>query len=210
MILIPDIVIYDTIKGILAGLKSESNSSSTDTFLHSIYGTEKKLDRFVFLTEAKKIFGKDIVVNFGYNLQVTDTPSIHIVLPSETQKPFALGNDQNYQEPVAGSNNKTLQQVYTASIDANYQLIITSPNSSEVVCMYHTLRACLLSISDHLEFSGLRLTKVSGQELMIQSDLVPPNIFHRSLALNFEYEVSVKNPKLEWLVKFLTINQVLE
>ena len=46
----------------------------------------------------------------------------------------------------------------------------------------------------HLELMGLRLPTSSGNDIVMQDDLVPVPIFHKVLNLSFKYEHNV--PKL--------------
>jgi hypothetical protein len=75
--------------------------------------------------------------------------------------------------------------------DAQYNCIITSDNSLEVLCVYHMIKATLIGIFDNIEFQGIRNPKLSGQDLQLNSDLVPPHIFVRGVGINCSYEQSV-------------------
>jgi hypothetical protein len=70
--------------------------------------------------------------------------------------------------------------------------MITSDNSSEVMIVYYWLKAMFLLFHEELELLGLRNLNHSGQDINLQQDLAPPNIFHRNLSLAFDYESSVK------------------
>ena len=57
--------------------------------------------------------------------------------------------------------------------------------------MYKALQATLISISDHLELAGLQNVRLSGQEIKINGDLVPPNIYLRGVIVDTHHDVEV-------------------
>jgi hypothetical protein len=81
--------------------------------------------------------------------------------------------------------------------DVAYNIVITSDNSLEVICIYTLLKSTLIGIFDHIELSGIRNPKLSGQDLQLNSDIVPPHIFVRGVGLNFSYELTVPSIKEE-------------
>jgi hypothetical protein len=88
-------------------------------------------------------------------------------------------------------DSTSLTPSYERRFDTTFQIICTSDNHSEVLIMYHAIRAGLISIFDTISLSGLENAKISGQELKIKSDLVPENIFMRGIGIASSYEVKV-------------------
>lgn len=46
-------------------------------------------------------------------------------------------------------------------------------------------------IFPHLELMGLRLNKISGNDVLFRDEMMPNGIFHKVLNLSFNYELKV-------------------
>lgn len=220
-IIIPELIIKETLEALLKFLKVDSADTSIDSYLYSLLGVDDQgkplaFNRFNYLAQARTVFSDRMFDNgapkiyLGYNMEVSKMPAIHIILPSEQSDPLTLGADENYQPGRVVGKGKEYTPSYTMTTDATYQLIITSENSSEVVLIYHVIRACLLAINDQLSIRGFMLPRVGGGDLNIQQDFVPPNIFHRALALSFKYEINTYAIAERTLAKKIIIDQLLD
>lgn len=202
-ILFPEIVIYNTLQSIVKMLRQDLQnnvSDDTQTILYKILGVDGdgnpiKMNLYNYFNQAKKIISipDNLSVNFGYNQQVTKNVSMHILLPSE-QSSSSIGEDEGYvQNDIIDINGiKTgTQQYYTQLYDCTYQVMITSNNSSEVNVVYNILKSMLLMIVPHLELMGIRTPTLSGNDIVMQDDLVPVPIFHKVINISFKYENSV-------------------
>ena len=61
--------------------------------------------------------------------------------------------------------------------------------------MYNVFKAYFNSLLDTIDGLGFRNPNLSGQDLQLNSDILPPHMFTRMLSLDFFYENTV--PKLE-------------
>jgi hypothetical protein len=210
-ILMPEIILNRVLKFFFKFLKEdiEENSDPTKTLVYSIFkedrhGLSKNIETFDLYNETLRILmKKEIRVFMGYNMEVSGTGCVHILLPSESGKPLTIGGDEGYveyQESGPEEDAKT-SAVFTQTFDATYQLMVTSENSLEAVIIYNLMKACFLSLFEHLELAGLRDIKTSGQDLSMQSDLVPPHVFHRSLMIGFFYENNVPSHFKDSLIR---------
>ena len=205
-ILLPEFVIQRTLVTIVKMLRDdleENKGDETQSLLYKILGLDEqgqalKLNLYDVFKQAKKIVQtkQNLSVNFGYNQEVANIISMHILLPSE-QGSMTIGADEGYLEDDVfdDDGNKTgVQQYYTQTYESTYQIMITSNNSAEVNVVYNILKSMLLMLVPHLELMGLRLPTLSGNDIVMQDDLVPVPIFHKVLNLSFKYEHNV--PKL--------------
>ena len=205
-ILLPEFVIQRTLVTIVKMLRDdleENKGDETQLFLYKILGLDEqgqalKLNLYDVFKQAKKIVQtkQNLSVNFGYNQEVANIISMHILLPSE-QGSMTIGADEGYLEDdfFDDDGNKIgVQQYYTQTYESTYQIMITSNNSAEVNVVYNILKSMLLMLVPHLELMGLRLPTLSGNDIVMQDDLVPVPIFHKVLNLSFKYEHNV--PKL--------------
>ena len=205
-ILLPELVIHRTLVTIVKMLRDdleENNGDETQSLLYKILGVDEqgqalKLNLYDVFKQAKKIVQtkQNLSVNFGYNQEVANIISMHILLPSE-QGSMTIGADEGYLEDDVfddDGNKIGVQQYYTQTYESTYQIMITSNNSAEVNVVYNILKSMLLMLVPHLELMGLRLPTLSGNDIVMQDDLVPVPIFHKVLNLSFKYEHNV--PKL--------------
>ena len=205
-ILLPEFVIQRTLVTIVKMLRDdleENKGDETQSLLYKILGLDEqgqalKLNLYDVFKQAKKIVQtkQNLSVNFGYNQEVANIISMHILLPSE-QGSMTIGADEGYLEDDVfddDGNKIRVQQYYTQTYESTYQIMITSNNSAEVNVVYNILKSMLLMLVPHLELMGLRLPTLSGNDIVMQDDLVPVPIFHKVLNLSFKYEHNV--PKL--------------
>lgn len=201
-ILLPEFVIHKTLVAIVEMLRAdlaEHAADDTQSLLYKILGTDEQgkplqLNLYNVFKQAKKIIQtkNNLSVNFGYNQEVAQIISLHILLPSEQGK-MAIGVDEGYlSDDIVEDGEKTrVQNYYTQMYDATYQIMITSNNSAEVNVVYNILKSMLLMLVPQLELMGLRLPTLSGNDVVMQDDLVPVPLFHKVINLSFTYEHNV-------------------
>ncbi|HNQ20662.1 MAG TPA: hypothetical protein PKI46_06345, partial [Bacteroidales bacterium] len=167
---------------------------------------------FNFFEQAQDIFlrgnehPRKIAVRMMFDAQRANLPTIHISMPSESNGSDGLGVDEGYQEDIVDTENREVIKTYTRMFDTQYNCIITSDNSTEVLCIYHLIKSVLIGIFDSIEFSGIRNPKLSGQDLQINSDIVPPHIFTRGIGISCSYEQTVPSIQKE---KFINTFKLL-
>lgn len=202
-ILLPEIVIYNTLESIIKLLRNdlvEHPSDDINTILYKILGVDEdgnsiKMNLYDYFKQAKKIISKkdNLSVNFGYNQKVAQSISLHILLPSEQGK-TTIGSDEGYIEDdlLNGEGGKiATQEYFTQTYDCTYQIMITSNNSSEVNVVYNILKSMLLMLTEHLGAMGILLPTLSGNDIVMQDDLSPVPLFHKVINISFTYEHSV-------------------
>ena len=201
-ILLPEFVIHKTLVAIVEMLRAdlaEHAADDTQSLLYKILGTDEQgqplqLNLYNVFKQAKKIIQtkNNLSVNFGYNQEVAQIISLHILLPSEQGK-MAIGADEGYlsDDIVEDGEKVRVQNYYTQMYDATYQIMITSNNSAEVNVIYNILKSMLLMLVPQLELMGLRLPTLSGNDVVMQDDLVPVPLFHKVINLSFTYEHNV-------------------
>lgn len=212
--LMPDWILFHTLETAKKILVTdlEEKTRDEDTYLYKLLGLDEQgnrlqLNRYDVFKQAKKMLTAphNMSVNFGYNQEVANIISLHILLPSETAR-TEIGNGEGY---LLENDSNTTQNYYTQMYESTYQIMITSSNGSEVNVTYHLFKSMLLLLVEHLEFMGLRNPSFSGNDIVMQDDLVPVPIFHKVLNVSFNYEHVV--PKLfadEFLHTFTAIGNM--
>lgn len=207
MITIPEIKIVEVIEVALKTVEYDFNNEADEekTLLYRIFG-ENQMGKFNFFKEAKDLFlrgnehPRKIETRMMFDAQRAALPTIHISMPSDSPGADGIGVDQGYQENIVDQVQQEVIPVYTRMFDATYHAIITSDNSLEVLLIYHLLRSVLIGIFDQIEFNGIMNPKLSGQDLNIQGDLVPPHIFARGIGISCSYEITVPSINKEKFV----------
>lgn len=212
-IIIPENIIYNALESVIKYVRRDLEENKEDEKNSMLYrllgenidGKPLSMNRWNFFTQAKKIFldKNNLSVNFGYNFEVAKIISLHIILPSEQAAESAIGQDEGYGE----DEEEDLTTAYfTQNFTSNYQVMITSNNSSEVMTVYHILKSLLLMLVPHLEIMGLRLNKFSGNDIMFRDEMMPNGVFHKVLNINFNYELKVPQIWKREIIKGVVID----
>ena len=210
-IVLPEVIIYNALESIIKFIRKDltANENEHNTVLYrmlgeDVEGNELKMNRWNFFRQAKKIFldKGNLSVNFGYNFEIAKIISLHIILPSEEAAESAIGQDEGYGTTI---DDEKVQEYFTQNFHSNYQVMITSNNESEVLTVYHILKSMLIMIIPHLEVTGLRLNKISGNDVMFRDELMPNGTFHKVLNLNFNYELKVPQMLRKDIIKGIVI-----
>lgn len=197
----PELVIYNFLNTVQKIMKDdwESNVNKDNTLLANLFkkdrdGKDIEIETYNYFEQAQRIIIKSgLQINLGYNSEVSKMGCVHILLPSESSDAVGIGGDEGYQGYKEEVNGE-FSPIFTQRFNTTYNLLISSENALEVVVIYHFLKACFLSMHDNLELYGFQNLKMSGNDITMQTDLVPTHIFHRSLTLSFGYEMII--PKL--------------
>ena len=107
----------------------------------------------------------------------------------ESHVPYVFKSDSEGQEDLDFED--FFSPVFSQSFSTTYNLLISSENSLEVLMIYNFLKASFLSLHEHLELYGFQNLKMGGNDIQMQQDLVPTNIYHRSLTISFDYEMII-------------------
>lgn len=201
MINIPEIIILDTIKKLLKTIRLDYNNNIADTTKSLLYRllNGNEVQRYKLFTQAEAVFittddnPRHLDVNLFFNAKRAGIPTIHITLPSESERNNAIGLSEGFRETIYDETDGAFIRTFNRRYGAKYNIIITSDNSNEVVLLYHFLRSVLISLNPHFNLSGLQNPKLSGGDLQINSELVPSNIFIRSIGMEFEYDVEAQD-----------------
>lgn len=211
-IIIPENILYNALESVIKYIRkdleknidNDKNSILYRLLGENIDGKPLSMNRWNFFKQSKKIFldKNNLSVNFGYNPEVAKLISLHIILPSEQADSSAIGQDEGY----GAEDEEDLNFYFTQNFTSNYQIMITSNNSSEVMTVYHVLKSLLLMIVPHLEIMGLRLNKFSGNDIIFRDEMMPNGIFHKVLNISCNYELKVPQLLTNEIIKGIVIN----
>lgn len=236
--IVPEVIIYHSVKSILAFIKKDyeddTTTGKTENILHKILykddnGITLSLNNFDYLKQGVNLFvnnqnnthARKIDVNVGYNTQRAGIPTIHILLPNESKHDIGIGMGEGYQgyelitTTIEGEDDEedvevtTRRNKYTGVYKSNYNLIITSDNSSEAVLIYHVLKNLMFACFPAFELRGLRDVEFGGQDLQFTNEFIPPEVFHRSLTINFFYESTVPSLVVDDLITGIATQQTI-
>lgn len=199
-IIIPEIILINIVDSLLNKVKvdfeeNQNNNTPTQSLLYCYFNglTHYKKDYYI---EAVDLFTREvghpriIDTRLFFDAGRAIIPTIHITMPSDQtgQNSLSFGESGSH---VKAREDGSYSNIYERRFDSQYQIVCTSDNHSEVLLMYHLLRAGMISVSDTISFEGLENLKISGQELKINPEIAPNHIFMRSLSVTFSYNVEV-------------------
>lgn len=210
LVRVPEYILLDTVKLILKFIKTDYDSVSdkTKSVLYKLVG-DISVEKYSYFDQAVQIFIKNIEgpaeinVNLIYNMQQNDFPSIYISCPSESNGQNSIGNDEGYTEDIDNGDG-TYTKVFTRRYSCNYQIVITSNNSNDVILIYHVLKAFLISLTAQLNFLGFQDLALGGNDIGQLGQLTPANNYFRGINLSFFYETKTID-----LSKYPIINDLI-
>lgn len=177
-----------------------------------------KIENFDFVSEAINIFTRDnetnqkLQVYIGFNLQRTEaSPAIHILLPNEQSGRYdslgtqAVGMGMGFQTVEDNAIYSTGRAYKGRSFTCDYNLMITAMSSTQVILIYHFVRALLIGMKQELEASGLLNIVFAGSDINLMDEFVPPHVFSRMIRMTFDYSVSAPSTQLETFYKKLCV-----
>jgi len=217
MIIIPEIKIIEIIEVGIALLMEDytTTTDKTKTLLYQYLG-DNQIGKFNFYDQAVDIFTRGnehprkLQTRMMFDAQRAHLPTIHITMPSEVPSGDGIGIDQGYVPDTVDTELMEIIPNYTRMFETNYHAVITSDNALEVICIYHVIKGLLISTFSNIEFAGIRNPKLSGQDLQIQTENMPPHIFVRGLGISCSYESTVPSiDKLKFINKFKVIYNLI-
>jgi len=198
MIIVPQLLVEDAVRKLLSILRKDLlNKPWQETILYTLWS---ETDRFgvEYAEEVRDLFSRKegensrfIDVRLSFDAERANIPTIHVTVPTDEEKAPFLGNNQNGYGGETLSNGSEYRDMYSRMFTARVSLVITSDNAHECMLIYETIRALLISIIPVITLGGFENARLSGQDLMLNQDLVPPNIFIRSISLTGDYLIKV-------------------
>jgi hypothetical protein len=210
IIKIPEFILFDILNKALDYLRTdyENQADKNDSFLMKVL-EGNYIERYDLQTQAVQVFidndpsnQRYLETNLMFNMEREGMPTIHLTLPSEQTQTGGngIGIDQGYADDlivdtvynVDGSvqTNGSFTPVFTRRYQSTYNIVITSDNPNEVILIYHTLRALLISLIPSINLAGLENLAFGGQDVQLNSSLAPKNIFIRAITVTLQYETS--------------------
>lgn len=206
--IVPEVILLESIKGILKYVREDftNQPNEQDTFLFRLF-QQLALQRYVMFEEVKEVVISDpssprfLDVNLFFNSDRANLPTIHIVMNNESQNESPVGIGHQFPNDTSVDNIE--REIFEIKNEASFALVVTSNNTNEVVMLYHLLKAFCISLRNHFEISGLHNIRLSGNDVPIDTSLVPPGIFGRKLDVRFEYFVKSLSLDIVYLRNFI-------
>lgn len=198
MLVVPEFILHDTVERLVEFIRTNFVTAETieQSFIYQLTNTVG-FERYGYYEQAKTVLidngvgsPRELNIQLGFNIKHNKVPSIHIVMPSESDTQNAIGTDE-------GSFNLSVEDidpsymyrnVYARRYNAIYDIVIFSDNLNEVVMLYHIFKSLIVSSIPHLDASGLNKVRITGSDLSPYMELAPKELFSRAIRLSFEYE----------------------
>lgn len=190
--IIPDVLVYNLINGIISHLKQDldSKNDKTKTKLYKLLHKNniQKLNYFndaVSILSRKESEGSQrfLSVRRGFDMEKANTPTIHIedmeFHPSD-DKSFAGMIGDVYEE----NNEVGNYPVYTVTNEGSISIMITSDNKNEVDIINQILWSIIYSAYDSFQLYGIYNLKLRGGGISLNEDIAP-HVIGKILNLEF-------------------------
>lgn len=185
--IIPEIQIKKIIDYVLKKVWTE------DRYIYEVFNSIK-LNEWNFVENGKKLFDQspknpNRVESFlFFNQNRAGLPTIHIVLPGEMPGgDLGLGFDRG--ESLGNCDSELVVKTQSRIFTAKYGIVFTSQNTLETIIMYNLFKSFFIGNDSLLHLNGISNVKISGNDIILEQDLIPANIYSRTLNIEFIYEV---------------------
>jgi hypothetical protein len=186
-------------------IKNVESDSTWRSKLYYIFGSQDLEGMSYFsqmsylLKEKYEGEQRKLGIYLGYNQNHEDFPQISLLLPSEEDNTKQTGVQSGSISFGDGTNAKGNEHFYNTT----YNILITSDNYNDVSVLYHFIKTILLTAINDLQLNGLINPWVTGRDIMMDFDLAPMTLFHRTVAISFSYENRV--PAIDEKVNIATL-----
>jgi len=158
------------------------------------YGFENQ-DDFSILDESIKLFRNcNIKTRIGLSSTSSELPVFHILLPGENEEFTGIGmspeKTYNYAQKEGKDFNNTIY-------NSRYSIMIISANGDTTVILYHILKYMLLRYKQCIEYFGMFKFKIGGNDIILDSNIFPQQVYQRNLNLEFSYNIKSESINIE-------------
>jgi hypothetical protein len=150
------------------------------------YGFENQ-DDFSILEESIKLFRNcNIKTRIGLSSASSELPAFHILLPGENEEFTGIGmspeKTYNYAQKEGKDFNNTIY-------NSRYSIMVISANGDTTVILYHILKYMFLRYKQSIEIYGMFKFKTGGNDIILDSNIYPQQVYQRNLNLEFSYNI---------------------
>jgi hypothetical protein len=204
-IVIPELVIFQTIKASLDVLREDYALNSADaskSFLMRCIGAYNSLQNYDTQEQAKAVFIRaknanepryvDVSMGFDSDRIGKKNPHIHILLQNDSPKDDSLGIGEGNVDPYFDDEESTYLKSKVRRFTQQVNLLISGDNSNEKYLVYHVLKTVLIQFIPYMNALGLENVSFRGGDVSINTQ-VAGNVYMRSLTLNFDYDLVSPN-----------------
>lgn len=194
MIFVPEIVLYKLLNSILSLIKRDYKEAvkKEDSYLYRIL-SGNFIDKFDYYEQAKELFLREvshprvIEIRQFFDISRATLPTIHLSLPGENTEFASIGMDQGFEDNIVTLDRRIYPTVNNP-FATQYNIISTSENPMEVLLIYNVLKASMTSLMDSINLLGFKNVKIGGQDLQINSEIIPQHVYLRALTFSAYYE----------------------
>ena len=189
---IPEILIYNYLGFTIDTVKASVLANPADNLITKMFGTSL-LGDYDIPKEAIKFFSKEgnlIDKRFGFNIAAKDSfakPLMLITMPNEQETDSRLSG----HETVEGGKDEIVKVFST-----KFNVFIVSNNADVVIMLYRVFQALFMYFQDEMEVEGMLQMSFNGADLIMENGvMLPPNIYSRTLGIDFKYPIGLTYDK---------------
>jgi len=213
MVISPQILVFNIINQIARQIKRDISlaPSQQDTVMWRLF-SGINIDHINFAEQAIGIFSREqgdpreLEVSLSFDEDRANLPTIHVMSSNESEHSMNLGVNENYQGATV--QNGEYSNEYARIFDSSIDVVITSNNTTEVTIIHEAIKAMMLPLLPHLSHQGFQNVSLSARDLMLNSELIPPGIFMKSMTFRGIYCLSIKSTDVMPVIGNLFIQQI--
>lgn len=192
LVLLPELILKDAIdKALNFARQDYANTTDKNKSWLALCFKDLIIDDYDFFQQVVGIICTDVdnprhfKGDLMFNAKKNNLPSFHITLPAESPTDNSLGIGEVEENNLQQSDG--FRQVFSRRIQTNYNVVVVSDNTQEVIVLYHLMRTMLIALLPHLHLSGLVNVTFAGQDINPYRDLAP-TLYMRAISLGVQYE----------------------
>ena len=171
----------------------DNATDKTKSFLYAVLGDNVE-NGWDFYANGIEIFGRGVddkrklETRLMFDRSRAMLPTIHVREPAKNKGTSdGIGfMDDNY----VANEDLTISDTRRKSFTSNFELMITSGNSMEVILIQEVLEAAMLASMDTLTIDFFDLIDFNSRELMMNDDIERNMLFIKTIGLNIQYSKS--------------------
>ena len=188
---VPSLVIYKYIYSLVKTVRDNyvsKQATPEDTYLWQIFGgmSFANVDYFneaVDLLTRTPAHPKHFVVRLSFDRDRAQLPTAHVTMAEDRVNLMGIGSSESAYINSEGEPDARFQRFF----DFLVEIVVTSDNKNEIIIIYELIKAFIPTLSVCFAEDGVYNVKTSGKDVVLKSDLVPKNLFMRTLQLTGHY-----------------------
>lgn len=193
-VVLPELSLKTILDGLLANLSNNLSSvPKEETILFRIFGSQA-YNKFKYYDQGVALFTKSngksrsIKTKLSFDGDLSVFPTIYITTGKDENAFSAIGDQDG---DFLSDKDQRVTPMKRCRFRGESSFVIVSDSIEEVLLIYHTVRAMLISAGDTFGYYGLDTVKLGGADVQLTEDQIPKSIYMRAMSVSYEYDILI-------------------